>query len=779
MSKTTRREFLKRSGAGVAGLSLLPSKLVASPPVMAAGTGGRLPPHQAMVVAGVHGYAAQSVAPGEAVQFHISSSVPYRLAIHRLGLDPESPDQDQLVGELPEHPGTIQPIHPGSYVHVERNLKGPLKALTLECWVRRWKIKEFAGIITQYDQTGAKEFGLFAGPGGALAFCIGDEAGVEDSTRQLSSKAWLTAERWHHLVAIWDGRHRAIFINGKQIAKWPCQTELIAGRAPLRLAAAGAGGEASSFLDADLAMPVIYRRALTQEEVTTRYEHKALQPPKGRDVAACWKLDEERGERVADVSGNGRHGRIINHATWMIPGPGFDCEVIRFASYDPQKDRRRGHALRFASDDLYDCRWKMTQQFTVPVDARSGFYVGRIAYEWEEKPRLYHIMFIVRKRARRKKAPVLLLAATNTWRAYSSAAFPKPPPRLKRNVGTAGQPNSPNDPPAFSFYRRHAAGQGGYQIGLNMPFVGADPYLLYGKEYSHLARADRFAQVWLEKSGYDYDVVTDLDLHRDPGILQGYRAVIVNGHSEYWSLPACGGLEKYLQRGGNVVVLSGNTMLWRVSFSDDGSILECRKVDAPGEQMKPHERAECWHSHDGRRGGIFRECGSPGYRLIGLDMLGFTDEPGFGPYVVEQADHFLFHRPEETGLQAGEEFGSGPGGQLPRASGHEVDIRMSTFAALQEQPTPAGAALPSDPPGMTRIANGITRWAAAGTAFDYFFRPIKPKTPQGAEMILWNRPDGGKVFNAGAIASGWAIHSDPKFQTLMRNVLAHFGVPKP
>jgi hypothetical protein len=404
-------------------------------------------------------------------------------------------------------------------------------------------------------------------------------------------------------------------------------------------------------------------------------------------------------------------------------------------------------------------------------------YVGRLAYEWEGKPHLYHITFIVKRGSRRRRAPLLLLTATNTWRAYNSAAFAKPQQALRRNCGTQGMPNSPGDPPAFSFYRRHAAGQGTYQQGLRMPFMGADPYLLYGAEYSHLARADRFAHIWLEKAGFDYDVITDLDLHRDPEILLRYRAFIINGHSEYWSLPACSGLEKYLQRGGNLVVLSGNSMLWRVSFNEDASIMECRKVDAPGDQMKPHERGECWHSHDGMRGGFFRECGFPAYKLIGLDMLGFAGESCFGPYVVEQADHFLFHQPEETGLKPGAQFGQGPDGQMPRASGHEVDIRPSTFGALQEAPNPAGAILPTDPAGMQRLANGITHWNLGGaTAFDYFFRPIKPPNPQGAEMIYWERPEGGKVFNAGAIASGWALHADPKFQTLMRNVLAHFGV---
>ena len=38
------------------------------------------------------------------------------------------------------------------------------------------------------------------------------------------------------------------------------------------------------------------------------------------------------------------------------------------------------------------------------------------------------------------------------------------------------------------------------------------------------------------------------------------------------------------------------------------------------------------------------------------------------------------------------------------------------------------------------------------------------------------RPTGGRVFHAGIIAGGWALSIDPKFQTLMRNVMARFGV---
>ena len=63
-----------------------------------------------------------------------------------------------------------------------------------------------------------------------------------------------------------------------------------------------------------------------------------------------------------------------------------------------------------------------------------------------------------------------------------------------------------------------------------------------------------------------------------------------------------------------------------------------------------------------------------------------------------------------------------------------------------------------------------------GAAFDYFFRPIKPERDQGGEMIYWERPEGGRVFHAGSIASGRALHGDKKFQALFRNALDRFGV---
>jgi hypothetical protein len=108
----------------------------------------------------------------------------------------------------------------------------------------------------------------------------------------------------------------------------------------------------------------------------------------------------------------------------------------------------------------------------------------------------------------------------------------------------------------------------------------------------------------------------------------------------------------------------------------------------------------------------------------------------------------------------------GADGMMLRAGGQEVDIRRSTFAALQEQPTPAG----HDAHRQRHHELGKRHGVRLLLPCD----PTEDSARRGDDLL--GRPEGGKAFNAGAIASGWTVHSDRKFQTLMRNVLAHFGV---
>ena len=596
---------------------------------------------------------------------------------------------------------------------------------------------------------------------------------------------------WHHVVATLVGRTLTLWVDGQQAAKSPFVGGCKPGNSPLRIGALGQNGRADGFLDADIAMPAIYAQALSKQVIEQRYQDRGITPPAKEGLLACWQLDEEKGERVADCSGNGRHARIINHATWMIGGPGFNASVERFSDYDPAADGRRGHGLRLASDDLYDCRWQPTIEYRLPPDSRPGIYVGRFRFTRHGAPRLYHTLFIVRKPDHKSKAPILFVCSTNTWKAYAGTPFAESWPRVKQAIGH-GYVNSPGDPPQFSFYWRHKAGQGTCQMGMRTPWPIAGPYTFHQKiewECSHLCHADRLTMAWLEAERYDFDVVSDLDLHQDPDRMHGYKTVFIVGHSEYWSAEAMEGLQRYYDTGGTVVCLSGNSMYWRVSFSDDCSIIECRKAGSGGSQILMPFLGESWHSHDGRRGSLCSECGYPAWQLLGLQFMALhaVVADGVGPYRVRNPDHFLFNHPHALGFKQNDPLGTAPKGR-PSIIGHEGDVRISTLASIASMPAPPGADHPQqDPTGITLLAEGVVDWSnneLVAAPVDYYSRSarqalIKKKMDVGAEMIYWERDDGGRVFNAGSVSAGRGFAYDPKFCLLVKNVLHHFGVPEP
>lgn len=713
MPRRTRREFLQH----VAALPLASCATVqgGAPP------SAPLPPHRPIDVPGLHAYADHSVAAGETIRFRASSTVPYTLSICRLG-----PDDDEVLHTFPPSAAAPRPIHPGSYVHVERNLTD-FKALTLECRVRPWRLNAWQGLVTQHDYPDACGIGLFIDASGSVLFYMGDGGAYRPERVHPGPK--LVHRRWHHLVGTWDGKTQALWIDGERCWSRPLEGPVRPGSAPLRLSAYANRGLADAFLDGDLAQAAVYDRALTEAEIRA---------PRREGALASWPLDEGRGDRVAG-------GRIINTATW-IPG-----------------------ALRFASDDLTDCRWEVTHEWRVPPAARPGFYVGQ--YRGEKHGT--DVTFIVRRPDDRPRAPILVLAATNTWRAYGATPF-APNTAGPTFWGTEGLAGAPAGSPMYCCYRDHAAGQPTYMLGARIPWRSAAPDVLYSPQaigYSHLMRAERYLLAWLEKNGYAYDLITDHDFHQRPDAPAGYRALLINGHSEYWSIPMYEGLERYLRGGGNLAVLSGNTMFWRVSFEEDGT-MECRKF-GPSIGGRPGATVEeLVHSHDGKRGSLMREAGFPAWRLLGLESIGWAGTgraEDYGRYMADRPDHFLFTTPEKTGLERGGTFGEATGGGLPRAVGHEWDVRLATLKKMSPAP------VPDEPAGITTLARGIMKGART---FDYAVADAPAVDGTVAEMIYWERPEGGRVFHAGAIGAGWALSADPRLQALMRNVLHHFGVSK-
>ena len=738
-------------------------------------TSSGIPQHHAITLPGLHAYAQKSIAAGEEIEFRVSSSVPYDLSVVQLGADPENREKDSVLKRLRVEQPQSQPIHPGSYVHVAKGLPNErrLSQLTLECWIRPFSLNGWQGLITQHDYPDSCGIGLFLSEG-RVAFMTDAGGAHNPASLHQTEPGLIKAQRWHHVVASWDGKKKRIYVDGKLAGEFRFNAAVWPGRTALRIGAYGSSGAASSFYNGDVAMCAVYGRALNEDQIKQRFADRGLTAPKDEHLLGCWSFKEERGTRVADATSHGRDGRIINRGTWMIGGPSFDATKIgrHDQDYDPTKDAKRGHGLRLAADELYNARWNVNHRFRIPTDAKSGAYAGRFDFKLNGKPMRYFVTFIVRRPESRPKAPLLVLVSSSTWLAYNSAPFPVNHGWGLINMGTGGLASSHPGAPKYSCYSDHRNGQPTYKVGMKVPWPAAGPNKTYiGFGYSHLLRGERFLHLWLDKHGYDYDVITDHDLDRNPDVLKGYKAVWINGHSEYWSAPAYDGLNDYLKAGGAAIVTSGNTMFWRVSFDDTGEVMECRKFGKGIGGRRNAKVGELYHSHDFKRGSLMRFCGYPAWKLVGLECIGWGGG-NFNSYTVDNASHFLFNKPHKVGLSNGEAFGFVTGKK--GAVGHEYDVRLSTLLKATAKLAPGLKGL-TEPEGITTIASSRD----GRNVLDYNGESHRKRVGgEGAiaEIIYWERPQGGRVFHTGAIATAWSAYHDEKVGLLLRNVLHHFGL---
>ena len=70
--------------------------------------------------------------------------------------------------------------------------------------------------------------------------------------------------------------------------------------------------------------------------------------------------------------------------------------------------------------------------------------------------------------------------------------------------------------------------------------------------------------------------ITDQDMENYTS-LSGAKLLIIIGHSEYWTRKARLNFDRFVESGGNVLILSGNTMWWQVRYENNMSQMVCYK----------------------------------------------------------------------------------------------------------------------------------------------------------------------------------------------------------
>ena len=202
----------------------------------------------------------------------------------------------------------------GSHVAVAQGLPADqlLTALTLEVWVWPAKLNSWQTFIAQHNYPTACGYGLFLDNEGRLQFYLGD-GGAYRSERSLAGPV-LTLREWQHVVGTWDGKIKSLWVNGRLVAQQPFEGPVQPGAAPLWLGACGSQGVAVNYLDGVMAMPAIYGKPLSADEIDARVRDRGRTPPANDAVLACWKPADERGDRVFDLSSHARHGAIVDSA---------------------------------------------------------------------------------------------------------------------------------------------------------------------------------------------------------------------------------------------------------------------------------------------------------------------------------------------------------------------------------------------------------------------------------------------------------------------------------
>ena len=728
-----------------------------------------------------------SAAPGDTIQFMVSCDgiETYDADLVRVvqgDINPAGPGyREEAIAHAFGGPfkGRHQPIHAGSYGTIED--RPTFQALTsFGLLAAIWPTLPGRGaqtILSRWEPASGAGFRLFLDDKGAPSIELRSMDG--DGT-VLSTGKPLLPERWYLVAGGYDAATGALSVSQRPLHAYPqvddsgdashsaspglAQSGI---SAPIMLAAEPATAcPASHHFNGRIDSPSLWSRPVAPEEMQALIDVGGEDPAPAALVAA-WDFSRDlSSDRIADVSPNALHGRLVNLPTRGVAGRKWTGEEHNWT----MRPEHYG-AIHFHDDDIYDCGWEADISLTIPDDLRSGIYALRLHGDREE----YYVPFAVRAPRGRPTAPVAFLLPTASYMAYANNRLGLDVPETEIVIGRLIQLNESDlfqqEHPELGlcFYDLHNDGSGVYYSSRLRPIVNMQPKIIghLGGVGSNIWQfnADTHILGWLEEMGQAFDVVTDEDLETEGlAALSGYRAVVTGTHPEYYSLKMLDALQAHVNRGGRLMYLGGNGFYWRISFHPElPGVIECRKSEDGIRAFAPRP-GEFYASFTGEYTGLWRRNGRPPNGLTGIGMV----SQGFdvsSPYIRTEASRdpraaFIFEGVEDEVIG---DFGLCGGA----AAGLELDAADPVWGTPPHTLVLASSKRHTDlylmtPEDMNDPAPGL-----GGTEAEII----------RAEMAFFETPNGGAVFSTGSIAwAGSLSHNgyDNNVARITTNVLRRF-----
>ncbi|MDI4232095.1 LamG domain-containing protein [Bradyrhizobium sp. Arg237L] len=617
----------------------------------------------------ITGYADKfSVHPGDTIKFFVNCDGPadYQAEIVKMIHADTNPRGPGFIEEKIQascngtYKGMKQEIYSGSYGFVVDKPQFCLESVTLQCWIwptapkthpKYWK-HGAQGLVTKWHD--GNGYGLFINEAGCVEFRVNDQV--------ITTGAPLRDHAWHFVAASFDAKTgEAILYHEPQIVYAldpeippvtkklstkltyaPGTPTVIAGYcgsfsdAPQGKASVPAGILIKGHYNGKIDSPRICNRALSRLEIETMklgaqpgLSERRNSGPTGKlseAIAASWDFSDGINTLVGKDKGPYLfHATIVNCPTRAMTGYNWEGQV-----FDWKVAPEQYGAIHFHDDDIDDARWSTSFEWNVPKGTGSKFYAAKLTAKDGSED---YIPFWVVPRVGEETAKIAFMVPTISYMAYANE-------HLANNAGGAEllvyrvpimqQQNmflSEHREYGGSIYDTHTDGSGLCLSSRLRPILSIRP------KYDHfLAQApwqypaDLHMIYWLEKKGYEYDVITDEDVTYD-GLarLENYNVIITGSHPEHNSGPQLDALHNYMQRGGRFMYMGADGWYWVHSYhpaydgQGRGIVTEMRRCES-GIRTWRADPGEYYHQGTGELGGMWRFRGRYLHTVAGTGM---------------------------------------------------------------------------------------------------------------------------------------------------------------
>ena len=713
------------------------------------------------------GYADRwSARPGETVEFKVSSrsAEPYRARLVRvISADPNPAGpgikEEAVASDLEgSRPSRAQDAELGSCVRI-RGAELAAEALTVSATI--WPTlpdREGQAIVSWLGEAGGVALLLDGERGACLR--VATAGGVET----LAVGKPLLAHAWYRVWASVDPATGAVSVGQQALRPFAGVDDT--GTASRHADAPAAGIAGDILIGAAGGRPV-------GGHFNGKIERPRITRGAGGDAAsgaviADWDFSREMSSlRAVDAGPNGWHGELVNLPARAMKGSDWSGREHCWR-HAPEEYG----AIHFHEDDLYDCGWETDFSYTVPADLLSGSYAVRLSCGEHEDM----IPFFVLPPRGSRRTPICVLIPTFTYTVYGNYARGVTTEAYlarARDWGARELTADRHREYGLSTYDRHTDGSGICFASQRRPVLTQrSGYMSYLDEAGSGLRhypGDTHLIDWLEEKGYEFDLVTDDDLHREGyDLISSYRVVLTGSHPEYHTSNTLDALQRHLDEGGRLMYLGGNGFYWRVALSDAApGAVEIRRGEG-GIRAWAAEPGEYYNALDGEYGGLWRRNDRPPQKLAGV---GFSAQGQFvgsyyvcGPGADDPRAAWIFEGVPDRVLG---DFGLSGGG----AAGFEldrVDYRLGSppntlVLATSEQHGDTFVVVPEE------LLTHLVTWP--GEPPDALVR---------SDMAFFETAQGGAVFSVGSITfCGSLSHNgyDNNISRIVGNVLDRFADP--